>query len=221
MVQRVKHPLNKCDKHFSHSQFLGGKQQICPFTLSRISALLVEASTMTPSFVPIPSISTRSWFNVCSSSLLSAQLLLQSHNTRKMLNYFRFSMSHELLQVLHVSLSGYGFHWAMTQSTIALAAIHCSFISHGYFSTCAKSHFHLKISRLDIRWFRLSSGHHSATDAAAINCWFCGRVQELQRQRLASGLDGNTSDVLCMSVGVLTYNDSSRYLSTTLVVFVD
>ena len=39
-------------------------------TWSRMSARLVAASMMTPSCVPMPSISTSSWFNVCSSSTL-------------------------------------------------------------------------------------------------------------------------------------------------------
>lgn len=37
-------------------------------TLSSTSALLVEASTITPALSTIPSISTSSWFSVCSDS---------------------------------------------------------------------------------------------------------------------------------------------------------
>jgi len=37
-------------------------------TLSKTSALFVDPNTRTPSLVAIPSISTRSWFSVCSPS---------------------------------------------------------------------------------------------------------------------------------------------------------
>ena len=68
------------------------------FTLSSMSALFVEPMTITPCDVPMPSISTNNWFNVCSSSLWPKSTL-QNRNT-DMATQRQCTLSHPLFMVL-------------------------------------------------------------------------------------------------------------------------